>query len=288
MNARSLTCLGILLLSTSTAALAESAGRGEVATRLVLFVGSPAAPGEEDQPLVLVSGSVLSLRSGGVPSAARQRDVGELAARLKRVMRLGEISQEHDQLHQMRPDESASIPVNSNPQIDLEATLLGSTPELATYRIHAREGADVLADTRLTAELGQQAVVGIVDGSSSPYLFLVVAPTRLGMGAPELHRASGKYANPPRKLTGEAPQYTEAAREAGVEGIVILQTRIDDEGRVAEVKVVQGLSKGLSEAAAEAVSNWTFAPAVDQAGNPVVVDYTITINFQLPDGPDER
>ena len=79
-----------------------------------------------------------------------------------------------------------------------------------------------------------------------------------------------------------APQYTEEAREARIQGMVILQTIIDKEGNITDIKVMKGLPLGLSEAAMSAVRQWKYEPATLH-GEPVAVYFNLTINFVLGD-----
>lgn len=85
----------------------------------------------------------------------------------------------------------------------------------------------------------------------------------------------------PTKLETPEPDYPELARKARVQGVVILRIVVDTEGAVRRVEVLKGLPMGLSEAAEAAVRRWRFAPATLD-GEPVVVDYNVTVNFRLP------
>lgn len=84
----------------------------------------------------------------------------------------------------------------------------------------------------------------------------------------------------PEKITAPQPQYTEIARKARIQGVVIVQAIIDKEGQVTNVKVLKGLPMGLEEAAVEAIKNWKFKPATLN-GKPVTVYYNLTVNFKL-------
>jgi len=55
-------------------------------------------------------------------------------------------------------------------------------------------------------------------------------------------------------------QYTEEAKNAGIEGTVILDVIISETGRVRDVHVVSGLPHGLTEAAIAAVKGCHFSP----------------------------
>jgi TonB family protein len=85
---------------------------------------------------------------------------------------------------------------------------------------------------------------------------------------------------PPVKVFSPQPGYTEEARQARIQGIVILQAIIDVAGNVTNVRVLKGLPEGLAEAAVETVGTWRFKPATLE-GKPVPVYYNFTVNFSL-------
>ncbi|MDE2691990.1 MAG: TonB family protein [Acidobacteriota bacterium] len=84
----------------------------------------------------------------------------------------------------------------------------------------------------------------------------------------------------PEKINEIQPQYTEIARKARIQGVVILQATIDKNGDVTDTKVLKPLPMGLAEAAVAAVQQWKFKPATLN-GKPVAVYYNLTVNFQL-------
>jgi TonB family protein len=78
------------------------------------------------------------------------------------------------------------------------------------------------------------------------------------------------------------PEYPEAALSQHVQGAVLLDVHIGEDGRVQEVKVLRG-SPLLAEAAVTAVRQWLFKTrTVD--GNPIAMEARITLNFTLPPG----
>jgi TonB family protein len=83
----------------------------------------------------------------------------------------------------------------------------------------------------------------------------------------------------PRKVRNVAPVYPEIARQARVQGIVILEATIDATGKVTEVTVLRGVPL-LDQAAIEAVRQWEYTPTLLD-GKPVPVIMTITVNFKL-------
>jgi TonB family protein len=90
----------------------------------------------------------------------------------------------------------------------------------------------------------------------------------------------GGNVKPPVALQSPAPQYTETARRARVQGVVILEATVSREGKVVSTRVLKGLPMGLDEAAREAVAQWRFEPATKD-GEPVAVIMTLTVNFRL-------
>ena len=108
-------------------------------------------------------------------------------------------------------------------------------------------------------------------------------PSKGGIPAEDIRRlgdAAGREVTPPQILFRIQPQYTEAARKQGIEGKVALESIIDEEGCVRDVKVLQSLDPGMDEVAKTVLEKWIFKPAMYQ-GKPVKVYYSLIINFAL-------
>lgn len=90
----------------------------------------------------------------------------------------------------------------------------------------------------------------------------------------------GSGIEPPRLLREVKADYTEEARQRGVSGIVVLEIVVRRDGSVGDVKVLQGLTGGLNERAAQAVRQWRFTPAHRQ-GVPVDVVVEVAVEFKL-------
>jgi TonB family protein len=76
------------------------------------------------------------------------------------------------------------------------------------------------------------------------------------------------------------PVYPEFAREAQIQGMVVLHVLVKADGTVANVKVVQGVT-GLNDAAIAVVRRWTFEPALDHDGNPIEAWTRVPIDFHF-------
>jgi len=77
------------------------------------------------------------------------------------------------------------------------------------------------------------------------------------------------------------PDYPEAARRSGIEGVVALAVVIDKTGRVTEVRPISGPAL-LAAEAEKAVKQWRFAPFL-VGGEPMEVETTIDVGFRLTD-----
>jgi protein TonB len=84
----------------------------------------------------------------------------------------------------------------------------------------------------------------------------------------------------PEILVKNQPRYTELARRANIEGVVVLKAIIDERGYVTDLQVLKDLPMGLDKAAVEAVRTWRFKPATLH-GQPVKVYYNLTVNFTI-------
>jgi protein TonB len=65
-------------------------------------------------------------------------------------------------------------------------------------------------------------------------------------------------------------KYTDEAKQAAIEGTVVLDLIVDENGRTRDVQVVTGLGHGLTEAAIAAVKQCRFSPG-EKDGTPVPV-----------------
>lgn len=85
------------------------------------------------------------------------------------------------------------------------------------------------------------------------------------------------YESPPQPIRKASPQYPALAREAGIEGTVVLHLLVGKDGRVKNVKVTRGVT-GLNDAAVAAVKQWMFKPALSN-NKPVAVWTEIEVRF---------
>lgn len=77
------------------------------------------------------------------------------------------------------------------------------------------------------------------------------------------------------------PQYSDEARKAKYQGVVVLNGIITLDGRVVNISVVQSPGLGLDEKAVEAVRQWRCKPAIGPNGKPVPTSVPIEVTFRL-------
>lgn len=89
----------------------------------------------------------------------------------------------------------------------------------------------------------------------------------------------GGKIRPPQKIADVAPIYPPLARASGIQGFVILEAVIAEDGSVRDVRVLRSIPL-LDGAAMEAVRQWRFTPTLLN-GEPVPVVMTVTVAFRL-------
>ena len=89
---------------------------------------------------------------------------------------------------------------------------------------------------------------------------------------------------PPRVIHNVDPAYPEQARQAKLEGSVVLGIVVGVDGKAHNIRVVRPFGSGLDEQAVAAVQQWEFQPATKD-GKPVAVNINIEVNFRLYHGP---
>jgi len=89
----------------------------------------------------------------------------------------------------------------------------------------------------------------------------------------------GGNIRPPTKIKDVRPVYPPDAKEAGIQGVVIIEVRVDEQGRVADAVVLRSIP-ALDEAALEAVRQWEFVPTL-MNGVPTPLIMVVTVQFTL-------
>lgn len=87
----------------------------------------------------------------------------------------------------------------------------------------------------------------------------------------------------PQAINRPTPRYTDAAREAGVQGVVMLTGIVEADGRVSNIRIQRSLDAGLDQEAIKAFEQWRFTPGTKD-GQPVRVQVTVEMSFNMRGG----
>jgi TonB family protein len=75
------------------------------------------------------------------------------------------------------------------------------------------------------------------------------------------------------------PEYTAAAKQAGISGSVRLRFYVNQNGFPERIRVIRGLGYGLNQNAIQALSHWRFRPAM-RGGQPEVSEAETDVQFE--------
>lgn len=95
----------------------------------------------------------------------------------------------------------------------------------------------------------------------------------------EAPRKVGGKVQQPRLISSVMPVYPSVAKQAHVEGDVVIDTQIDRTGKVIHMSAVSG-PVVLRQAALDAVRRWKYQPSTLD-GQPVAVQMLVTVKFRL-------
>ena len=84
----------------------------------------------------------------------------------------------------------------------------------------------------------------------------------------------------PKKLEGSNASYTPKALHAGIQGTVLVECVVLDNGRVGDMRVSKSLDPELDAEAMRALRQWRFTPG-ERGGRPVPVQVSIEMDFRL-------
>ena len=179
------------------------------------------------------------------------------------------------------------------PAVAREAKIEGVVIVEATTGIYGRvQNVKVLRSIPLLDQAAVDAVFQweyepfVMDGKPKGIIFTVTVVFKLD-GKTETHgpvRALGDI-KPPRLIKMVEPVYPKAAKEANIEGVVIVELTTGIYGRVQNVKVLRSIPL-LDQAAVDAVFQWEYEPFFLD-GKLKGVIFTATVVFKLKEGKNE-
>ncbi|HWE53274.1 MAG TPA: TonB family protein [Bryobacteraceae bacterium] len=119
--------------------------------------------------------------------------------------------------------------------------------------------------------------------------FLKLLDTQPRNTADELPLPDGAYRvadgiSAPQIIVQSAPDYSNQALQAGLEGDAFVAAVIGEDGSVSNLRIARSLGFGLDEKAMEAVSKWKFKPG-EYKGIPVSTFISFAVDFRIPHDP---
>jgi periplasmic protein TonB len=119
---------------------------------------------------------------------------------------------------------------------------------------------------------------GVFGGIPGQGMVSAVAPPPPKPTAPQRVKQGGNV-TAASILQQTKPLYPALARQARIQGNVVLHAIIDKDGKVAQLEVISGHPL-LVQSALDAVKQWRYKPTLLN-GDPVEVDTTITVTFTM-------
>jgi protein TonB len=157
-------------------------------------------------------------------------------------------------------------------------TAAATPPPGTTVLLPTSWSEEPLSDVSFGDAVGLRECEGCVPwGSDDVPVALASAPAGPPPEPPAVRLSSGIDA--PIKLHHVIPVYPDLAKQARVEGLVVIECRIDTQGRVADARVLRGHPL-LDDAALAAVRQWRYRPTLLN-GQPISVIMTVTVRFAL-------
>ena len=118
--------------------------------------------------------------------------------------------------------------------------------------------------------------IGVIDGNFDTKTFSSPPPVETTLPTPV---RVGGVIRPPQRLREVNPVYPPIAQAARVQGIVIIEATIGEDGQVTNARILRSVPL-LDQAALDAVRQWQYMPTMLN-GVPVPVIMTVTVNFTL-------
>ena len=163
---------------------------------------------------------------------------------------------------------------NPAPKLPMDPTLLGP-PDLKVANINAPTFGDPLANG-VSESLGHGNGTGIGSGTGGG-----LGPGEGGGTGGGAFRAGVNGVGMPSCIYCPDPPYSDEARKAKYQGVVVVMVIVTADGRAADVKVIKSPGLGLDEKTVETVKQWRFKPAVGPGGKALTVQVPIEVTFRL-------
>ena len=120
---------------------------------------------------------------------------------------------------------------------------------------------------------------GVIGGVIGGVLNTAAKPVSPPSGRSKEPLRVGGRVRPPRPILQPHPEYPVIARQAHIQGQVLIDAELDEQGNVIEMKVVSGPPL-LYQAALDALGKWKYEPTYLNE-QPIAVQMVVTVTFAL-------
>lgn len=223
--------------------------------------GSVTAPIEQPQPRAEANPPAVSDASAPSEPASKPRATSSSSAPVARPSRISSAAVEPPQPSAPEHATASSLPSTFG--------ALNARPVTS-----AKRNADVGAAPSLDAGAAP-SVDGALGNIAAPTL-AAPEPAKPAANAAGPVRVGGNI-KPPKIISSTLPDYPSIARNAGVEGAVVIEVVIDKTGKVTGEHAISG-PQMLRKSALDAVRGWKYQPSLLD-GEPISVEMLVTIQF---------
>lgn len=176
----------------------------------------------------------------------------------------------------------ASMLVHEMPSGTPTAVSIFDTNTLERRLMNLTSNPNHIAGARRLAALAAAAVLALAACGSGYALAVRVnsaasGSAAIGASTATVHVSAKEMEK--NVISKEPPKYPADAKQAGIQGKVVLSAVINEKGDVEQLKVVSG-PKQLQQSALDAVQHWKYKP-YQVHGQPVAVQTTINITYTL-------
>jgi len=167
------------------------------------------------------------------------------------------------------PDPTPKVETPPDPTVDVQNNIM--IPDNARLPNFGQTNSP---NVKLAA-LGNGTGTGIGNGHGGGYLDGYGG--NIGGG---LERVGGRI-SAPIPINNVEAEFSDEARRAKYQGVVLVSVIVDAQGYPQDPRVVRALGMGLDEKALEAVRKYRFKPAMRDGRTPVAVMVNVEVNFHL-------
>jgi TonB family protein len=252
----------------------------DIAIQLRLYQGFREA--EPRQSDVVSAYSLEKIFSGNIFSEAEMSKEVKTLAKVFNLQKVKILMNASLVLKVEKGEKTAEVFVLNGRKLVLLLTKVAREKDMFAVEVKEKEDdAKPLLGTDIVVPEGKTATLGFAD-SEEKIFFLTLHRGPDQQSTDKDVQRLPKEGKGPKLIKKVSPVYPPEARQAGVEGTVILEATIDIQGKVTNVRVLKGENDLLNKAAIEAIKQWQYEPVIVE-GKPMQFVFTVTVRFALND-----